>query len=67
MVENRILSQPLLYLSYYFKHRRVEYYDRLQAVRDFGDWEGWIGFYLQGLIAVAEEAADTAKSDRPTA
>ncbi len=62
MVENRILSQPLLYLSYYFKHRRVEYYDRLQAVRDFGDWEGWIGFYLQGLIAVAEEAADTAKS-----
>ena len=61
-VQHRILAQPLLYLSYYFKHRRVEYYDRLQAVRDFGDWEGWIGFYLKGLIAVAEEAADTAKS-----
>ena len=61
-VQHRILTQPLLYLSYYFKHRRVEYYDRLQAVRDFGDWEGWIGFYLQGLRAVAEEAADTAKS-----
>lgn len=62
LVHHKVLSKPLLYLSYYFKHRRIEYYDRLQAVRDHGDWEGWITFYLKGLKAVAEEAADTAKA-----
>ena len=61
LVHHKIISKPLLYLSYYFKHRRVEYFDRLQAVRDFGDWEGWIKFYLSGLEAVGNEAADTAK------
>jgi Fic family protein len=62
LVHHKVLSKPLLYLSYYFKHRRIEYYDRLQAVRDHGDWEGWIAFYLRGLKAVAEEAAETAKA-----
>ena len=56
-----ILSQPLLYLSYYFKKNRLEYYDRLMAVREKGDWEGWIKFFLKGVAITADEATSTAK------
>jgi Fic family protein len=61
LCERKILHRPLLYLSYYFKKRRTEYYDRLQAVRDHGDWEGWLKFFLRGVHEVAEEATDTAR------
>jgi Fic family protein len=61
LCQRKVLSQPLLYLSEFFKRRRAEYYDRLQAVRDNGDWEGWIRFYLTGVAEVAEEAAQTAR------
>ena len=56
-----ILKKPLLYLSYYFKRNRIEYYDRLQAVRDRGDWEGWLKFFLRGVAEVAQEATDTSR------
>lgn len=56
-----LLSQPLCYLSLYFKQRRSEYYDRLTAVRVQGDWEGWLGFFLDGVEATAVEAADAAR------
>jgi Fic family protein len=56
-----ILREPLLYLSIYFKQNREEYYDRLQAVRDAGDWEGWLAFFLEGVATVAKEATDTAR------
>jgi Fic family protein len=39
LCQQRILSQPLLYISYYFKKNRTEYYDRLMTVRNTGDWE----------------------------
>jgi len=55
------LSRPLLYLSYYFRRHRSEYYERLQAVRDLGDWEGWLRFFLGGVAEVSAQAADTAK------
>lgn len=58
----KILSEPLLYLSYYFKINRLEYYDRLMAVRKKGDWEGWIKFFLRGVAIVADEATASAKS-----
>ena len=57
-----LLSQPLLYLSYYFKLHRSEYYDRLQAVRDRGDWEGWLGFYLEGVRVVALESTEKTRA-----
>jgi Fic family protein len=50
----------VLYLSHYFKRYRAEYYERLQAVRDEGDWEGWLAFFLRGVAAVATEASQTA-------
>jgi len=55
------LSRPLLYLSYYFKRHRQEYYARLQMVREQGDWESWIKFFLRSVIEVSEQAASTAK------
>jgi Fic family protein len=56
LCERQILKRPLLYLSHYFKLNRTEYYDRLQAVRDRGDWEGWMKFFLRGVAQVADEA-----------
>ena len=61
LCENGILKQPLLYLSHYFKLHRVEYYDRLQAVRHGGDWEGWIRFFLDGVYEVSREAVEVAR------
>ncbi len=60
LTERRLLARPVLYLSHYFKRHRTEYYDRLQAVRDQGDWEGWLAFFLRGVAEVAAEAAQTA-------
>jgi Fic family protein len=61
LCERDALRKPVLYLSHYFKRHRQEYYDRLQAVRDQGDWEGWLTFFLQGVAEVGLEAADTAR------
>ncbi|GHU69947.1 cell division protein Fic [Clostridia bacterium] len=61
LCQQHILSQPLLYLSYYFKRNRAEYYDRLMAVRINGQWEEWVKFFLCGVSEVAEEACETAK------
>jgi Fic family protein len=61
LTERGVLEKPVLYLSHYLKQRRAEYYDRLQAVRDDGDWEGWIAFFLRGVAEVAGEATETAR------
>jgi Fic family protein len=61
LCEQNILQRPLLYISYYFKKYRSEYYDHLQAVRDSGNWEGWLKFFLRGVYEVAQEAAATAR------
>ena len=55
------LRRPTLYLSYDFKRRRQEYYERLQSVRDTGDVEGWVRFFLEGVRAVAREGTETAR------
>lgn len=56
-----VLDKPLLYLSYYFKAHRTEYYQKLMDVRLKGDWEGWIKFFLKGVAESAEMAIDSAK------
>jgi Fic family protein len=61
LVHRGVLRQPLLYLSYFFKLHRAEYYDRLMAVRLAGDWEGWIRFFLRGVRQTAQEATETAE------
>lgn len=61
LCEQKTLSRPLLYLSYYFKKHRIDYYDWLMRVRNNGDWEGWLKFFLKGVIDVSQQAIRTAK------
>lgn len=61
LYQQKILTKPLLYLSYYFKKNRMEYYDRLMDIRVKGDWEGWMKFFLKGIAEVSDEATNTAK------
>lgn len=61
LCQREILVKPVLYLSHYFKRHRAEYYERLQAIRDTGDWEGWLAFFLRGVASVSLEATDTAR------
>jgi len=51
-----LLPEPLVYLSGYLKQHQAEYYRRLSAVRTDGDWEGWIGFFLDGVETAAADA-----------
>lgn len=62
LCQQNILTKPLLYLSFYFKKNRAEYYDRLMAVRKNGDWESWIKFFLRGVAEVSDEATESARA-----
>ncbi len=61
LCQRGILKQPVLYLSHFFRQYRSDYYERLQAVRDRGDWEGWLAFFLRGAAEVSAEAAETVR------
>jgi len=61
LCEREIMTEPVLYLSYFFKKRREEYYDRLQAVRDAGDWEGWLLFFLDAVATTANDSVEKAR------
>ncbi|MEQ1664989.1 MAG: Fic family protein [Bdellovibrionales bacterium] len=56
----KVLDKPLLYLSYFFKANRTEYYAKLMDIRFRGDWEAWIKFFLRGVQESAEMAATAA-------
>jgi Fic family protein len=60
LVERRVLSRPLLYLSLFLKQNRTEYYERLDAIRAKGDWEGWLRFFLTGVTVTANDATRVA-------
>lgn len=62
LCQNEILIRPVLYLSHYFKRHRTLYYELLQKVRDEGDWETWIKFFLEGVATVSLEATATARA-----
>ncbi|MCZ7534177.1 MAG: Fic family protein [Acidimicrobiia bacterium] len=61
LLEESILAEPLLYLSIFLKKNRDEYNSRLQAVRDEGDWEGWLAFFIEGVHAVATAATQSVR------
>lgn len=56
-----VLHEPVLYLSLYFKKHRKTYYELLTRVREKGDWEVWIEFFLDGVIETANQAATSAR------
>jgi Fic family protein len=60
LAEAKLLTQPLLYVSLYLKRHRNEYYRLLDAVRQEGDWEAWMDFFLEGVSHTAQSAVDTA-------
>jgi Fic family protein len=62
LVHRETLRRPLLYISYFLKRHRAEYYDRLTAIRLDGDWEGWTRFFLRGVAETALEATETARA-----
>jgi len=60
LVADGVLSEPLLYLSLYFKQHRSSYYDLLQRVRFEGDWEEWLSFFFTAVLETAQQAVSTA-------
>ena len=60
LIDARVLQQPLLYLSLFFKQHRSRYYELLNGVRLKRDWEAWIDFFLEGVESTATAAVTTA-------
>lgn len=61
LCEGSALQRPVLYISHFFMRHRPRYYELLQAVRDEGDWEGWLEFFLEAVAEVSAEATATAR------
>lgn len=57
-----LLSSPMFYISAYLERNRDAYYERLRAISRDGDWNGWIAFFLQAIVAQAEENKDKARA-----
>ncbi len=62
LCESTVLSQPMLYLSLYFKTHRQYYYELLNRVRLEGDWEAWLDFFAEAVIVTASQAVETARA-----
>ena len=59
LMQNKVISLPILYLSCYLKANRIEYYDRMGEIRKAGNYEQWIKFFLRGIAATADDAIET--------
>lgn len=61
LCEQKVLREPMLYLSLYFKTHRQYYYELLNKVRVTGDWEAWLDFFAEAVIVTATQAVETAQ------
>jgi Fic family protein len=61
LCEQKVLREPILYLSLYFKTHRQYYYELLNNVRMTGDWEAWLDFFAEAVIVTATQAVETAQ------
>ena len=61
LMEKGVLNSPALYISYYLKKNRIEYYDRMSEVRNKDNYEQWIKFFLRAIAESSDEAVDTIK------
>ena len=59
LMEKKLLTTPALYISFFLKRNRIEYYDRMTEVRNKGDYEQWIRFFLQAVYECAADAIAT--------
>lgn len=62
LLNEKILHRPVLYLSLFLKENRIEYYDRLSEVRNKGNYEQWIKFFLRGIIKTCDDGIKTIMS-----
>jgi len=61
LCEQKVLREPMLYLSLYFKTHRRQYYELLNNVRMTGDWEAWLDFFAEAVIVTAAQSVETAQ------
>ncbi|MBQ7935468.1 MAG: Fic family protein [Clostridia bacterium] len=61
LMEKKVLNSPALYISYYLKKNRIEYYDRMSEVRNRDNYEQWIKFFLNAIKESADESVETIK------
>ena len=61
LCEHRVLQEPMLYLSLYFKSNRRLYYELLNRVRETGDWEAWLEFFADAVIFTADQAVEAGR------
>jgi len=61
LCDQKVLREPMLYLSLYFKTHRQYYYELLNNVRQTGDWESWLDFFAEAVIVTATQAVETAQ------
>lgn len=59
LIEKKVLKTPALYISYYLKQNRIEYYDRMSEVRNKDNYEQWVKFFLRAIHFSAEDASQT--------
>lgn len=61
LIWKKVLDGPLLYLSSFFKIHKQEYYDRLMQVRNDGNFEAWICFFLEGILEISRQVLNTTR------
>lgn len=61
LIERQILPAPLLYLSAFFEASRAEYYERLRAVTERGEWDPWLEYFLRGVARMSEDVLQRAR------
>ena len=59
LMEKKLLSKPVIYVSYFLKMNQIEYYDRISEVRRNGNYEQWVGFFLEAVGSAAEDALES--------
>jgi Fic family protein len=61
LIQKGLLKEPILYISYFLKKNKIEYYDRMTEVRNKGNYEQWVKFFLKALYVTAEDSLETAE------
>ena len=61
LMEQRLLSKPVIYVSYFLKKNQIEYYDRISEVRRSGNYEQWVRFFLEAVSSAAADALESAQ------
>ena len=59
LIEQGIISEPIIYISYFLKKNQIEYYDRITEVRQSGNYEQWVSFFLEAVSSAAKDSMTT--------